>query len=383
MCGKKTYLWQCSDWPCWRYDLVALGRDLERVSFRQGQLVGRLLDLGFDLKSAACLDALTEEGVQTSRIEGEDLDPRSVRSSIARRLGIDAGALPPADRRIEGLVDLIMDAMVNARVPITTERLLAWHAALFPTGRRGLASIRVGAWRDDAQGPMQVVSGRLDKPVVHFRAPPAPALPREIDRYLNWANTSTRDPALLKAGIAHLWFVTLHPFDDGNGRIARALGDLFLARADGSEQRFYSLSAQIEQERKTYYAMLEKTQAGTMDITDWLQWFLETLEQAIVAAEQRIGQILAKARFWHRWSGTPLNARQAKVINRLLDGFDGKLTNRRWASIAHCSSDTALRDIRELLAIGLLHRLPGGGRGAAYCLAEGEINGQGQADDST
>jgi Fic family protein len=370
MRGKKTYLWQHPDWPHWRYDLLTLGHDLARVSFHQGQLIGRLRDLGFELKNQACLDALTEEGVQTCRIEGEDFNPQSVRSSIAHRLGMDAGALPPADCRVEGLVDVIMDATMNAHAPITTERLFAWHGALFPTGRSGLARIRVGAWRDDAQGPMQVVSGRLDQPVIHFEAPPAQALPKEIDRFLSWANTDSRDPALLKAGLAHLWFVTLHPFDDGNGRIARALDDLFLARADGSEQRFYSLSAQIEKERKIYYAMLETTQTGTLDVTEWLHWFLASLEQAIATAEQRLDQVLAKARFWHRWAGTPLNARQAKVINRLLDGFEGKLTNRRWASIAHCSSDTALRDIRELLALGLLCRLPGGGRSAAYCLAE-------------
>lgn len=379
MRGKKTYLWQRTDWPRWHFDHAALSRDLARASFRQGQLIGRLLDLGFDLKNQTWLDALTEEGVQTSRIEGEALDPRSVRSSIALRLGMDVGALSPADRRVEGLVDVIMDATMNARAPITTDRLFAWHAALFPTGRSGLASIRVGAWRDDAQGPMQVVSGRLDKPVVHFEAPPAHALPKEIDRFLTWANASSREPLLVKAGLAHLWFVTLHPFDDGNGRIARALGDLFLARADGGDQRFYSLSAQIERERKAYYAMLEKSQAGTLDVTEWLQWFLTMLEQAILAADQRVDQVLGKARFWRRWAGTALNARQAKVINRLLDGFEGKLTNRRWASIAHCSSDTALRDIRELLALGLLSRLPGGGRGTAYCLTDGETDAQGQA----
>lgn len=265
---------------------------------------------------------------------------------------------------------MVLDATGRSRAALTRKRLFGWHAALFPTGYSDLTRIRVGAWRDDATGPMQVVSGRVHRQRVHYEAPPASRLEAEMARFLRWVNATTPEPLLLKAGLAHLWFVTLHPFDDGNGRIARAVGDLLLARADSSPQRFYSLSAQIQRERKDYYDVLERTQKGTLDVTDWLAWFLRTLHRAVDSAQHTLDAVLIKARFWQRWAGTPLNERQLKLLNRLLDSFEGKLTSSKWGSIAKCSPDTALRDINELIGLGLLRKAPGGGRSTAYELAE-------------
>lgn len=331
--------------------------------------MGRLADVGTALRDQASLAALTDDVVKTSAIEGETLDVDSVRSSIARRLGVSIGALAPADRHVEGVVDMVLDATSRFDAPVTAERLFGWHAALFPTGFSGLNRIRLAAWRDDANGPMQVVSGPAGRQKVHYQAPPAETLEVEMGRFLDWANAGTDEPALIKAGLAHLWFVTLHPFDDGNGRIARAIGDLFLARADGSAQRFYSLSAQIQCERKDYYDVLERTQQGTMDVTAWLSWLLGTLHRAIDSAQKTLDGVLFKARFWQRWAGTPMNERQIKLLNRLLDGFEGKLTTSKWAAIAKSSPDTALRDIAELLALGILRKTPAGGRSTAYELA--------------
>ncbi len=367
--GDFTYIWQASDWPIWRFDLAALARPLADVSRAQGQLMGRLADVGMALRDQASLLVLTEDVIKTSEIEGEHLDVQSVRSSIARRLGVDIGALAPVDRHVDGVVEMVLDATANCHAPVTRERLFGWHAALFPTGHSGLAPIRVGAWRDDATGPMQVVSGPQTRRRVHFEAPPAARLAAETARYLAWANGESGEPLLLKAGIAHLWFVTVHPFDDGNGRIARALGDLFLARADGSPQRFYSLSAQIQRERKAYYDMLERTQKQSLDVTDWLAWFLATLHRAVDTAQLTLDTVLLKARFWNRWAAPgspPLNERQVKLVSRLLDGFEGKLTNRKWAAIARCSPDTALRDITDLLARGVLRKSAAGGRSTSY-----------------
>lgn len=378
--GDCIYIWQADDWPRWRFDLATLAGPLADASRAQGLLLGRLADVDLMLRSRASLAVLTEDVVKTSEIEGERLDVQSVRSSIARRLGVDIGALAPADRKVEGVVEMMLDATLRCDAPLTPQRLFGWHAALFPTGYSGLARIRVGAWRDDATGPMQVVSGPVHRPQIHYEAPPASRLEEEMGRFLAWANAPTPEPALLKAGLAHLWFVTLHPFDDGNGRIARALGDLFLARADGSPQRFYSLSAQIQREPGAYYEMLERTQKGTLDVTDWLAWFLRALERAIGAAQRTLDAVLAKARFWRRWMHAPLNARQAKLINRLLDGFDGRLTSSRWSSIAKCSPDTALRDINGLIALGMLRKAAGGGRSTAYELAGEEGDGA-QAPD--
>jgi Fic family protein len=366
--GGYTYIWQAGDWPGWRYDLAALARSLAEVSRAQGILMGRLADVGMALRDQASLSALTEEVIKTSEIEGEQLNVESVRSSIARRLGVDIGALAPVDRQVEGVVEMVLDAIANCNAPVTRDRLFGWHAALFPTGHSGLVRINVGGWRDDATGPMQVVSGPLGHQRVHFQAPPADRLEFETDRFLRWVNGVSNEPPLIKAGLAHLWFVTLHPFDDGNGRIARAVGDLFLARADGGPQRFYSLSAQIQRERKAYYAILERTQKQSLDVTEWLAWFLDTLHRAVDRAQHTLDAVLAKTRFWRQWATTPLNERQVQLVNRLLDGFDGKLTSSKWAAIAKCSPDTALRDITDLLARGVLRKSDARGRSTSYVL---------------
>ncbi len=368
--GDYTYIWEAPEWPTWRFDLGALAAPMAEVSRAQGVLLGRLADVGIALRDQASLAALTEDVVKTSEIEGETLNVESVRSSIARRLGVDIGALAPVDRHVEGVVDMVLDATANSQEAVTAQRLFGWHAALFPTGYSGMSRIRIGGWRDDATGPMQVVSGPIGRQRVHFEAPPALRLEVETRRFLDWVNTDSGEPALIKAGLGHLWFVTLHPFDDGNGRIARAIGDLLLARADGSPQRFYSLSAQIQRERKAYYDILERTQKDSMDVTAWLAWFLATLHRAIDQAQGTVDAVLAKARFWQHWAMTPMNERQVKLLNRLLDGFEGKFTSSKWAAIAKCSADTALRDINELMERGVLRRMVGGGRSTAYELNE-------------
>ncbi|WP_018991605.1 Fic family protein [Aromatoleum toluclasticum] len=364
--GDCTYIWQAGDWPDWRYDLAALAGALAEVSRAQGLLAGRLADVGMALRDQASLAALTDDVVKTSEIEGERLDVESVRSSIARRIGVDIGALARVDRNVEGVVEMVLDATAHCNEPVSRERLFGWHAALFPTGYSGISRINVGAWRDDGSGPMQVVSGPVGRQRVHFEAPPGDRLEAEASRFLDWINAAPSEPALIRAGIGHLWFVTLHPFDDGNGRVARAIGDLLLARADGSPQRFYSLSAQIQREREAYYDILERTQKGPLDVTEWLAWFLVTLHRAVDQAQHTVDSVLIRARFWQRFAGTPMNERQAELINRLLDGFEGKLTSSKWAAIARCSTDTALRDINELMARGVLRKSPSGGRSTCY-----------------
>ena len=367
--GDKTYIWQASEWPDWRYDLTVLAQPMADVSRAQGVLMGRLADVGMALRDQASLSALTEDVIKTSEIEGEQLNVESVRSSIARRLGVDIGALAPVDRHIEGVVDMVLDATSRSSDALTRDRLFGWHAALFPTGHSGLVRIKVGSWRDDATGPMQVVSGPPGRQRVHFEAPPADRLPSETDRFIDWANSASNEPPLIKAALAHLWFVTLHPFDDGNGRIARAIGDLFLARADGSPQRFYSLSAQIQRDRKAYYDILERTQKRSLDVTEWLAWFVDTLHRAVDHSHLTLDTVLARTRLWQRWTApgsAPLNERQVKLLHRLLDGFEGKLTSSKWAAIAKCSPDTALRDITELLARGVLRKSEAGGRSTSY-----------------
>ena len=367
--GDYIYIWQAPDWPNWRYNLATLAQPLADVSRAQGLLMGRLADVGMALRDQASLSALTEDVMKTSEIEGEHLNVESVRSSIARRLGVDIGALAPVDRHVDGVVEMVLDATANCQCPVTRERLFGWHAALFPTGYTGMSKINVGAWRDDATGPMQVVSGPIGRQRVHFEAPPADQLDAETESFMKWTNDPSGELPLIKAGLAHLWFVTLHPFDDGNGRIARAVGDLFLARADGSPQRFYSLSAQIQRERKAYYDILERTQKTSLDVTEWLMWFLDTLNRAVNQAQLTMDAVLAKTCFWQRWAApgsAPLNERQVKLINRLLDGFDGKLTSSKWAAIAKCSPDTALRDITDLLTRGVLRKANAGGRSTSY-----------------
>ena len=364
-----TCVHQLDDWPQFRWSQERLTERLVAVSRRQGRLLGRMEGLGFRLRAEANLQTLTEEVVKSSEIEGETLDRNQVRSSIARRLGMDIGALTPAERNVEGVVDMILDAVQKHDAPLTDERLFAWHAALFPTGRSGMRRITVGAWRADHSGPMQVVAGPVGRERVHYEAPAAEGLDQEMRAFLDWFNNKALDP-VLKAAVAHLSFVTIHPFDDGNGRIARAITDLVLARSEKTAQRFYSMSAQIRQERAAYYDILEATQQGDLDITPWLEWFLGCLDRAFDGAEATLETVLRKARFWEMHAGVTLNDRQRLAISRLLDGFEGKLTSSKWAKLAKCSQDTASRDIDDLTRRGILKKGAAGGRSTSYSLAD-------------
>lgn len=364
--GDKSYVWQRNDWPHWAYDPSRLAPLLAQVHQAQGHLLGRMHDLGMDSRDQASLRVLTEDVLKTSEIEGEKLNPDSVRSSVARRLGVEIGALAPTDRHVDGMVDMVLDATQNHDAPLTAERLFGWHVAMFPSGYSGLSTIREGEWRDDSQGPMQVVSGPVHRQKVHYEAPPAYQLDAEMADFLLWFNVDRQDDPVIKAGLAHLWLVTIHPFDDGNGRIARAVGDMALSRAAASTQRYFSLSAQIQLERKAYYDHLEATQKGTMDVTDWLAWFLACLLRSIHGAEQALSSVLMKARCWQQWASVPMNDRQIKMLNKLLDGFDGKLTSSKWAVIAKCSQDTALRDISNLVERGMLVKSEPSGRSTSY-----------------
>jgi Fic family protein len=362
------YIHQLRDWPRFAWDGERLNETLTAVRHDQGRLLGRMDALGFQIREETNLETLTVDVVKTSEIEGENLDSEQVRSSIARRLGIDIGALKPADRDVEGIVDVMLDATRNYAQPLTEDRLLAWHASLFPAGRSGLRRITVGAWRDDRGGPMQVVSGPIGNERVHFEAPAASRLNDEIAAFLKWFNADAGVDPVLKAAQAHLWLVTIHPFDDGNGRIARAIADMALARADGSAQRFYSMSAQIRQERAAYYGILERTQRGSMDVTPWMDWFLGCLSRAIANAQTGLANVLERAHFWESLDGIDINERQRLVLNRLLGDFDGKLTTSKYAKLAKCSQDTALRDIQSLVEAGVLMRNPAGGRSTSYAL---------------
>ena len=363
------YIHEFPDWPRFQWDADRLAEPLASVRHRQGRLIGRMESLGFNLQEEAVLRTLTADVLKSSEIEGEKLEADQVRSSIARRLGMDIGALKPADRYVEGVVEMMLDATRHYDQQLLADRLFAWHAALFPTGRRGMTKIRAGTWRDDGSGPMQVVSGPIGKERVHFVAPPAARLEHEMTAFLEWFNRPADIDEVLKAGLSHLWFVTIHPFDDGNGRIARAIADMALARSEKSPQRFYSMSTQIQQERAVYYDILEQTQKGTMDITPWMDWFLGCLGRAIDGAQTILGAVLVKARFWESLRGVPLNERQALVLNRLLDGFEGKLTTSKYAKLTKSSPDTALRDILPLVERGILVRGPEGGRSTSYALA--------------
>jgi Fic family protein len=363
------YIHELKHWPQVRWDTVRLAEPLAAVRHRQGRLVGRMESLGFNLRQEAVLQTLTADVLKSSEIEGEKLDADQVRSSIARRLGMDIGALKPADRNVEGVVEMMLDATSHHAQPLTAERLFSWHAALFPTGRSGMKRIRVGAWRDDSAGPMRVVSGPVGKERAHFVAPPAARLEHEMAAFMEWFNRPADSDEVLKAALSHLWFVTIHPFDDGNGRIARAIADMALARSERSSQRFYSTSAQIRQERDAYYDILEHTQKDGLDITPWMEWFLGCLGRAIDGAETMLGAVLVKARFWDSVRGVPLNERQTLVLNRLLDGFEGKLTTSKYAKLTESSQDTALRDIILLVERGILIRGREGGRSTSYELA--------------
>lgn len=365
------YIHELKDWPKSHWSAERIAEPLASVRHRQGRLIGHMEALGFNLQQEAVLKTLTADVLKSSEIEGEKLDAEQVRSSIARRLGMDIGGLKVADRHVEGVVEMMLDATRHYDKPLTAKRLFDWHASLFPTGRSGMTAIMVGAWRDDSTGPMQVVSGPMGKEHVHYEAPKAERLDREMKSFLEWFedDKATIDQ-VLTAGLAHLWFVTIHPFDDGNGRIARAIADVALARSEHSPQRFYSMSAQIRQERKDYYDILERTQKETMDVTPWMEWFLGCLGRAIDGAQQTLSGVLAKARFWDRIKDVKLNERQRLVINRLLDGFEGKLTTSKYATLAKCSQDTAHRDIVELIDRGVMVQNPEGGRSTSYSLAE-------------
>jgi len=363
-----TYIHELPDWPQFHWDSKGLTAVLTTARHKQGRLIGQMEALGFGAKEEAILRTLTQDVLKTSEIEGEHLDPDQVRSSLASRLGMHIGGLKPADRHVDGVVEMMLDATQRYDQPLSEERLFGWHAALFPTGRSGMSRITVGGWRDDRTAPMQVVSGPVGRERVHFEAPAAARLPEEVRRFLEWFNGDTGTEPLLKAAQAHLWFVTVHPFDDGNGRIARAVADMALARSEETPHRFYSMSAQIRDERDAYYNILERTQQGTMNITPWMQWFLVCLTRAIEGANITLAGVMSKARFWERLRDVSLNERQRLVLNRLLDGFEGKLTTSKWAALAKCSQDTALRDILQLVERGVLRRESAGGRSTSYSL---------------
>ncbi len=378
-----TYIHELPDWPSFQWDEKYLAVKLAAVRHRQGRMLGRLEGLGINLRKEASLRTLTEEVIKSSEIEGEILDRAQVRSSLAQRLGINIGALAQADCYIEGVVDMILDATQNYNTPLTSERLFGWHAALFPTGYSGLHKISVGKWRTEKSGPMRVVSGAVGKERIHFEAPTAERLAKEMATFLKWlngkANGTDIDP-VLRAAIAHLWFVTIHPFEDGNGRIGRAIVDMMLARSEQSSQRFYSMSSQICKERGQYYDYLEDAQKGDLNITRHLEWFLYCMDRAFDNAEIILRDVLKRADFWDRHSGENFNDRQRNIINRLLDGFEGKLTSSKWAKIARCSQDTAGRDIYDLIKRHILKKDVAGGRSTSYSLVEEEDSGANPAN---
>lgn len=364
------YIYQRKNWPQFGWDKDSLIKLLTTVSHRQGRLIGRMESLGFSLQSEASLLSMTLEILKSNEIEGQILNPDQVRSSIARKLGMDISGLVSADRNVDGVVEVMLNATQKFKEPITQERLFGWHAALFPTGRSGMHRIVVGNWRDNRpDDPMQVVSGAFGKEKVHFEAPDSKSLPKEMKAFLKWFNDEKELHPIIKAAVAHLWFVTVHPFDDGNGRIARTIADMQLTRADGISKRFYSMSAQIRIERKQYYDILEKTQQGALDITQWLQWFLGCLDRAIIASKEGLANVINKAKFWDNLNAKKLNDRQKLMVNKLLDGFDGTLTSSKWAKICKCSQDTALRDIQDLISQAVLEKEDRGGRSTSYKLA--------------
>lgn len=366
----QVYIHQRHEWPNFFWDQGKIAAQLAEVRHHQGRLLGRMEGMGFNLQAEANLHTLTLDVLKSSEIEGEILDADQVRSSIARRLGMDIAGLIPADRHVEGIVEMMLDATQNFKAPLTDERLFSWHAAMFPTGRSGMQRIAVGRYRDNSkEDPMQVVSGPMGKEKVHFQAPNSEMLAENMSKLIHWFNGTNDSDPVLKAAIAHLWFVTIHPFDDGNGRIARAITDMQLSRADNSAQRFYSMSSQIRIERKEYYDILEKTQKGSLDVTGWVIWFLACLDGALTGTDGTLGVVMEKARFWEKHSAISLNDRQRVMLNTLLDGFDGKLTSSKWAKITKTSQDSAIRDINDLLQRGILAKEPGGGRSTSYILA--------------
>lgn len=358
------YIHERKDWPNFTWDHQVITESLIQLRHKQGKLIGGMESIGFPKRSEAILEVLTQDVLKSSEIEGEILDQSLVRSSVARHLGMENAALDRIDQNIEGVVEMILDATQNFGLSLSKERLLGWHASLFPTGYSGFKKIRTGLWRN---GPVDVVSGSFGKEALHFEAPKANLVEKEMELFLSWLNKKATLDSVLQAAIAHLWFVTIHPFEDGNGRIGRAIADFLLARSENSSHRFYSLSAQIQKERKLYYAILEKTQKGNLDITEWIEWFFDCLGRAIESAFTTLETILQKAKFWDALEA-PLNERQKKIINRLLDGFEGKLTSSKWAKMTKCSQDTAHRDILDLIEKGILMQSSEGGRSTSYFL---------------
>ena len=367
---RRIYIHQHPDWPLFHWDWKEVAPLLAATRHRQGLLLGRMDSLGFETNQELTVDTLTTSVVSSSRIEGEILDIEQVRSSVARQLGLDVGGASHSDRNVDGVVQMMLDASENCDKPLTMKRLLSWHRSLFPTGFNNMGCITVGRWRDDARGPMRVVSGPIGRQRVHFEAPASVVLVNEMEAFIDWFNRPADADWVVRSAVAHLWFVTIHPFDDGNGRIARALTDLALARSDGTSQRTYSMSEQILKERSTYYRVLEQTQRASLDVTDWLMWFLVCMQRSINTSEDKLSAVLSKTRFWQEHQRTPFNARQRNMVDRLFDGFEGNLTTSRWARITKCSHDTALRDITVLIEQGILARNPGGGRRTSYRLSE-------------
>lgn len=357
------YIYQSDKWPEFTWDDKAISETLGNVRHLQGKIFGQMQALGFSLKEEAILSTLTLDVLKSSEIEGEILNYEQVRSSIARRLGLEYAGMVHADRNVEGVVEMMLDATQKYNEPLDQERIFGWHAALFPTGWSGMHRIATGCYRD---GEMQVVSGPMGKEKVHYQAPSPKIVKEEMDKFLDWFNRETRIDGVLKAAIAHFWFIIIHPFDDGNGRIARALSDMLLARSENSSQRFYSLSNQILIEKKMYYEILQKVQHSSGDISKWLDWFLNCLHRALISTDETFKRVLYNAEFWNKHRETILNSRQRLILNKLLDGFDGKLKTSKWAKITHCSADTALRDIKDLIDKGILKQEESGGRSTNY-----------------
>ena len=362
------YLHQSKDWPNFRWDNEMLVPYISTVRNLQGRLIGRMEGMGFELREEAVLKTLTEDIVRSSEIEGEFLNPDEVRSSVAKRLGMEIFGLPEASRDVEGVVEMMLDATQKFMNPLTEDRLFGWHAALFPSGRSGMYKITVGNWRTDARGPMQVVSGPMGKEKVHYTAPESSRLALEMSRFINWFNSDASMEPVIKSGISHLWFVSIHPFDDGNGRIARAIADSQLARADSTNQRFYSMSGKILQSKKGYYNVLESTQKGSMDVSQWLVWYFERLTEALEATNETLSKILIKAKFWELHKTTQFNERQVEMINKLQGDFVGKLNSSKWAKMTRVHRDTARRDIQNLIEKGVLSDTGEGGRSTNYLL---------------
>lgn len=368
-CMRAIWIWQQADWPHFYWDDSEIISKLSRVRMKQGMLLGELNGLGFEIQRNASLEAITEDVIRSSEIEGVFLDPARVRSSVASRLGLETQGLPTPDHYTEGIVEAMLDAVYNANEPLTKERLCGWHASLFPTGRSGMYQITVADYRK-GETPMQIVSGAFGHERVHYEAPASAVVPAEMEKFLGWVNEESNIDSVLKAAVAHLWFVAIHPFDDGNGRLTRTITDMLLSRADGQKTRFYSMSAEIMRRRNSYYDALQRTNTGNLCITDWLSWFLETMEAAIDGSYEVVDRVKKKAVFWQKNNGLALNERQIKILNRLFEGFEGKLTTSKYAKITHNSQATALRDIQDLVEKGLLTKTDSGGRSSSYELAE-------------